>query len=254
MLVCLLILVGFVDGKILLYQGVIFELIYGGQLQDVGIFGVVLEGKVWVDYELLKVRFEDGIEVELCKLILCISQFGYGLMYLQMMFFVCVVLLMIGFGLFEVIFEEVILVNVDLDDCNGDGICGCVNQVWDVVWQCIVFGCFGWKVGQLDILQQNVYVFVNDMGLISSLLFYDDCSVVQVECCWVFDGGELEVSDNIFVQVLFYSCNLVVLVWCKVDDLQVLVGKCLFVQVNCVVCYVFVFIIGFDVSELELVN
>ena len=59
MLVRLSIPAGPADGKTLLHQGVIPEPTYGGQLQDVGIPGVAPEGKVRMDYEPLKVRFED---------------------------------------------------------------------------------------------------------------------------------------------------------------------------------------------------
>ena len=97
---------------------------YGGQLQDVGIPGVAPEGKVRVDYEPLKVRFEDGTEVELRKPILRISQLGYGPMHPQTMFSARVAPPMIGLGLLEAIPEEAILANADPDDRNGDGIRG----------------------------------------------------------------------------------------------------------------------------------
>ncbi len=48
-------------------QGVVPEPVYGGQLQDMAIPGVVPEGKVRVEYEPVPVRFKDGTEVELRK-------------------------------------------------------------------------------------------------------------------------------------------------------------------------------------------
>lgn len=207
---------------------------YGGQLQDVGIPGVAPEGKVRVDYEPLKVRFEDGTEVELRKPILRISQLGYGPMHPQTMFSARVAPPMIGLGLLEAIPEEAILANADPDDRNGDGIRGRANQVWDAARQRTALGRFGWKAGQPDIPQQNAHAFANDMGLTSSLLPHDDCSAAQVECRRAPDGGEPEVSDNIFAQVLFYSRNLAVPARRKVDDPQVLAGKRLFAQANCV--------------------
>ena len=68
------------------------------------------------------------------------------------------------------------------------------------------------------------------------------------------DGGEPEVSDNIFAQVLFYSRNLAVPARRKVDDPQVLAGKRLFAQANCVACHVPAFTTGSDASEPELAN
>lgn len=182
MLVRLSIPAGPADGKTLLHQGVIPEPTYGGQLQDVGIPGVAPEGKVRVDYEPLKVRFEDGTEVELRKPILRISQLGYGPMHPQTMFSARVAPPMIGLGLLEAIPEEAILANADPDDRNGDGIRGRANQVWDAARQRTALGRFGWKAGQPDIPQQNAHAFANDMGLTSSLLPHDDCSAAQVEC------------------------------------------------------------------------
>ncbi|MBF3202233.1 thiol oxidoreductase, partial [Pseudomonas aeruginosa] len=136
------------DGKTLLHQGVIPEPTYGGQLQDVGIPGVAPEGKVRMDYEPMKVRFEDGTEVELRKPILRISQLGYGPMHPQTMFSARVAPPMIGLGLLEAIPEEAILANADPDDRNGDGIRGRANQVWDAARQRTALGRFGWKAGQ----------------------------------------------------------------------------------------------------------
>ncbi|MBF3182260.1 c-type cytochrome, partial [Pseudomonas aeruginosa] len=75
-----------------------------------------------------------------------------------------------------------------------------------------------------------------------------------VECRRAPDGGEPEVSDNIFAQVLFYSRNLAVPARRKVDDPQVLAGKRLFAQANCVACHVPAFTTGSDASEPELAN
>lgn len=54
---------------------------------------------------------------------------------------------MIGFGLLEVILVVDILVNVDLNDVDGDGILGWVNVVWLVEYDMFMLGCFGFKVG-----------------------------------------------------------------------------------------------------------
>lgn len=170
-------------------------------------------------------------------------------MHPQTMFSARVAPPMIGLGLLEAIPEEAILANADPDDRNGDGIRGRANQVWDAARQRTALGRFGWKAGQPDIPQQNAHAFANDMGLTSSLLPHDDCSAAQVECRRAPDGGEPEVSDNIFAQVLFYSRNLAVPARRKVDDPQVLAGKRLFAQANCVACHVPAFTTGSDASE-----
>lgn len=234
--------------------GVLAEPTYGGQLQDMANPGVAPEGKVRVSYSSERVTFADGLEVELRKPTLEISQLGYGALHPESQFSVRIAPPMIGLGLLEAIPEAAILANADPDDLNGDGISGRANQVWDHAQQRTALGRFGWKAGQPTLNQQNADAFANDMGLTSSLITHDNCTAVQTDCLQAPHGGEPEVSDNILATVLFYTRNLAVPARRNVDAPEVIAGKNLFHQAGCQSCHTPQFTTAADAAEPELAN
>lgn len=254
MLVRLSIPAGAGDAATVQRLGVVPEPVYGGQLQDSAIPGVVPEARVRVDYEPQPVTFADGTEVELRKPILRLTRFGYGPMHPDTLFSARVAPPMIGLGLLEAIPEVAILANADPKDLNGDGIRGRANQVWDDAAQKTVLGRFGWKAGQPSVPQQNAHAFASDMGLTSDRLPHDDCTETQTACREAINGGNPEVSRNIFEPILFYTRNLAVPARRKVDDPQVLAGKALFHDAGCAACHIPKFTTDADAAEPELGN
>ena len=240
--------------EVLRQRGIAPEPTYGGQLQDMAIPGVAPEGKVRLDYRTHTERFADGHEVELRTPLLKISQLGYGPLHPETLFSVRVAPPMIGLGLLEAIPEAALLAHADPDDRNGDGISGRPNRVFDQATGETVMGRFGWKAGQPSLNQQNADAFFNDMGLSTRLFNGTSCTERQQECRALPNGGELEVSDNILAQVLFYSRNLGVPARRNVDDPQVLAGKGLFHQAGCQRCHVPAFTTAADAAEPELAN
>ncbi|WP_397380023.1 di-heme oxidoredictase family protein [Pseudomonas sp.] len=234
--------------------GVLAEPTYGGQLQDMANPGVAPEGKVRVSYSSERVTFADGLEVELRKPTLEITQLGYGALHPETQFSVRIAPPMIGLGLLEAIPEAAILANADPDDLNGDGISGRANQVWDHAQQRTTLGRFGWKAGQPTLNQQNTDAFANDMGLTSTLIAHDNCTTVQTDCLQAPHGGEPEVSDNILATVLFYTRNLAVPARRDVDAPEVIAGKNLFHQAGCQSCHTPQFTTAADAAEAELAN
>ena len=223
--------------KVIERMGIVPEPVYGGQLQDMAIPGVVPEGKVRVEYTPVTVTFKDGTAVELRKPRLDITQLGYGPMHPDTLFSARIAPPMIGLGLLEAIPEEAILANADPDDRNGDGIRGRANRVWDDAKGETVLGRFGWKAGQPNLNQQNVHALSGDMGLTTTLRPFDDCTAAQTACKEAPNGnganGEQEVSDNILRLILYYTRNLAVPARKDVDSPQVLAGKNLFFQAGC---------------------
>lgn len=242
------------EAELLKRLGVIPEPVYGGQLQDAAIPGLVPEAKVRVDYDSVPVTFKDGSVVALRKPTLRLSQLGYGPMRADTQFSARVAPPMIGLGLLEAIPEQAILANEDPQDRNGDGIRGRANRVWDEAAGQTVLGRFGWKAGQPNIPQQNAHAFANDMGLTSDRLPQDDCSEAQRACRSAIDGGHPEVSQHIFDQVLFYSRNLAVPARRNVDAANVLAGKALFQQAGCAGCHTATFTTAATAAEPELAN
>ena len=244
--------------KVIEQLGVVPEPVYGGQLQDMSVPGVVPEGKVRVDYTPVPVRFEDGTEIELRKPSLQISQLGYGPMHPDTRFSARVAPPMIGLGLLEAIPEAAILANAQAQAKENRGISGQPNWVWDDVQQKAVLGRFGWKAGQPNLNQQNVHAFSGDMGLTTSLGPIDDCTDAQTACRQAPNGngpdGEPEVSDNILRLVLFYSRNLAVPARRDVSAPEVLAGKSLFFQAGCQSCHTPKYTTAATAAEPELAN
>ncbi len=244
--------------KIIEQLGVVPEPVYGGQLQDMAIPGVLPEGKVRVDYTPVPVRFKDGTEIELRKPSLNITQLGYGPMHPDTRFSARVAPPMIGLGLLEAIPDEAILANAEAQAKEKNGIAGRPNQVWDDAQQKTVLGRFGWKAGQPNLNQQNVHAFSGDMGLTTSLRPMDDCTDAQTACKQAPSGngpeGEPEVSDNILRLVLFYSRNLAVPARRDVSAPEVLAGKTLFFQAGCQSCHTPKYTTAANAAEPELAN
>lgn len=244
--------------KVIEQLGVVPEPVYGGQLQDMSVPGVIPEGKVRVEYTQVPVRFKDGTVVELRKPNLQITQLGYGPMHPDTRFSARVAPPMIGLGLLEAIPDEALLANAKAQARENNGIAGRPNQVWDDVQQKTVLGRFGWKAGQPNLNQQNVHAFSGDMGLTTSLRPFDDCTQAQVDCQRAPSGngpeGEPEVSDNILRLVLFYSRNLAVPARREVNSPQVLAGKNLFFQAGCQSCHTPKYTTAANAAEPELAN
>ena len=243
--------------KVIEQLGIVPEPVYGGQLQDMAVPGVVPEGKVRVDYTPVNVTFKDGTVVELRKPSLQITQLGYGAMHPDTRFSARVAPPMIGLGLLEAISDADILQNASKRP-DKNGVLGRPNWVWDDARQKTVLGRFGWKAGQPNLNQQNVHAFSGDMGLTTSLRPFDDCTDAQVACKQAPNGngenGEQEVSDNILRLVLFYTRNLAVPARRDVNEQQVLAGKNLFFQAGCQSCHTPTFTTAANAAEPELAN
>ena len=239
---------------LLAQAGVVPEPVYGGQLQDMAIPGVAPEGRVRVAYDTRTEHFADGFAVELRQPRLQIDQLGYGALHQDTLFSARIAPPMIGLGLLEAIAEDAILANADPDDRNGDGISGRPNYVRDQATGEQVLGRFGWKAGQPSLAQQNADAFLNDMGLSTPLLRGDNCSAAQDACRTMPNGGDPEISENIFNQVLFYTRNLAVPARRSVDDARVLAGKRLFHEVGCAACHTPSHVTRADAAEPELAN
>lgn len=235
-------------------HGVRPDPVYGAQLQDMAVPGVQPEARVRMDYSYSSVRFADGFEVELRQPLLQLDQPGYGPFAADLLVSPRVAPPMIGLGLLEAIPEAAILAQADPDDRDGDGISGHPNIVRDQATGEDVLGRFGWKAGQPSLAQQNADAFLNDMGLTTSLLRVHPCTDAQTACGQAPHGGDPEVSDNIFNQVLFYTRNLAVPMRRDVDAPQVLAGKRLFHEAGCAACHSPRFVTRADAAEPELAN
>lgn len=222
---------------------VIPDPVYGGQLQDFAIPGLLPEGRMVIEYRTSDVTLDDGTVVTLRKPTYAIHDLGFGPLSEDVMLSPRVATPMIGLGLLEAIDESDILALADHDDTDSDGISGRINVVWSKALGEPAMGRFGWKAGEPDLNQQNSHAFTGDVGLATpvSPFSWGDCTVAQTDCVQAPHGDDedgLEATAEIMEMILFYTRNLAVPARRDVDDPAVLEGKQLFYEAGCIGCHV----------------
>ena len=217
---------------------------YGGQLQDRSIQGFNAEGKLKIDYTEEKVKLADGETVSLRAPHYALTDLGYGPISPDVMISPRVAPPMIGLGLLEAVPEEQILALAQSEAAKNDGISGKPNQVWSREHDKVMLGRFGWKAGIPTIAQQAAEAFNGDIGISSTMIpaGSGDCTEKQPDCLKAPSGNSpnyqnVEVGDELFKLVTFYSQNLAVPARRKPDDPEVLKGKQVFYRIGCASCH-----------------
>lgn len=143
-----------------------------------------------------------------------------------------------GLGFLSALTDEQILANADPDDLDGDGISGVPNYVnppdyfipqWynqEINGQFI--GRFGKKGAAIDLLQQTVTAYNQDMGIASTFEPKDPFSELTVDP---------EVSDQTVRNVVFYLKTLKAPIQRSPEDQEIIQGKSLFSQIKCGACH-----------------
>ena len=218
---------------------------YGEQLQNFSVQGVPAEGEMTIAYREQPVALAGGETASLRAPTYGITRLHYGPLHRDVMLSPRVTPPIIGMGLLEAIPAEDILAGADPDDADGDGISGRPNRVWSDEHQRPMLGRFGWKAGQPTVAQQAASAFRGDIG-ISTPLYpspHGDCTAAQQACRNAPHGGAsdpdygAEATARMFDLLLFYSRNLAVPARRNLDDPQVLRGKRLFHESNCIGCH-----------------
>lgn len=206
---------------------------FGNQFQDQAIVGYLAEGKVDVSYEPETFTYPDGTEVVLRRPVYTTdASLAEGVSLNPR-----IAPQMIGLGLVEAIADEDLARNADPDDEDGDGISGRLGMAGAEI------GRFGWKAMAPTLVVQAANAFSNDMGLSTRvhLAAWGDCTEAQNTCRNAIHGnpdGGPEIADNLLELVAFYSAHLAVPARRDVDDPEVLRGKALFYEAQCISCHV----------------
>ena len=218
---------------------------YGEQLQNFSVRGVPAEGEMTIAYRERRVALADGETASLRVPAYGVTGLRYGPLHPRAMLSPRVTPPIIGMGLLEAVPEEDILAGADPDDADGDGISGRPNRVWSDEHRKPMLGRFGWKAGQPTVAQQAAGAFRGDIG-ISTPLYPDphgDCTEAQRACRNAPHGGAsdprhgAEATAKMFDFLVFYSRNLAVPARRNLDHAQVLRGKRLFYESNCIGCH-----------------
>lgn len=210
--------------------------VYGEQLQDNAILGPTIKGQIGITYQTFTETLEDGTVVELKKPVYTINNLGYGSLGSDVMISPRIGNQIIGLGLLEAVPDATILSFADEFDSNGDGISGRPNYVYDIESNSSRMGRFGWKANQPSIKQQVAAAFSGDMG-ITSYLFPDEQCPPGVDCESIPNGGTPEITNINFDRVVLYAKALAVPIRRNHSEQDVLNGKKLFNDMQCVSCH-----------------
>lgn len=210
---------------------------YGVNLNPFSIGDIPAEGTVLIHQREVSGTFADGEPYTLLAPEYEFRELAYGPIAEGTGFSPRVAPSVFGAGLLEAIPEDQILERADPDDSNGDGISGKPNRVWDHLRKRMAVGRFGWKANQPDIAHQTAAAFSSEMGMSTRLRPGQICTPVQTQCLAAPDGGEPEISDEIFENIVRYQRTLGVPARRNLQDPQVQQGARLFSSAGCAACH-----------------
>jgi CxxC motif-containing protein (DUF1111 family) len=160
-----------------------------------------------------------------------------------------------GLGYLAAILDAVILELADPNDSDGDGISGVPNYIQapnyfiplpsHIPSNGKYIGRFGKKAGAIDLLQQIVSAYKQDMGVTSDFDTQDIFNV-QVGLNTGDAVEDPEVSAAIVNNVVFYIRTLKAPPRRDANDIDVIAGENLFNQINCSNCHVTTLVTGYS--------
>jgi len=212
--------------------------VYGGQLQDRAIHGVVPEARFSIEHDEVHGTFADGTIYELRAPRYVIDEPGFGVLDGALTVGPRVAPQLIGLGLLEAVPAQDLIARADPDDADGDGVSGRAHMVHDVRRGELALGRFGWKATQPTVEQQSAAAFVNDMGLTNPLFPDEALTATQIAKVAFVSGGSPEVDERKLGRVAFYCQTLAVPAQRTPDDPEVARGEELFEHMGCVKCHV----------------
>ncbi|MEM0900051.1 MAG: di-heme oxidoredictase family protein [Pseudomonadota bacterium] len=231
--------------------------VYGHQLQDRAVPGLVKEGKIDISYEEISVSLADGTIVNLRKPTYSVVGKGYGKLGQTTTVSPRVAPAIPGLGLIEAIHEADILALADPTDRDGNGISGRPALARGENGE-ITLGRFGWKAEHPTLDTQNAAAFANDIGISTDILpaHRGDCTEAQLDCMAKPTGvqyafGESEAPGPILDLVTFYTGNIAVPARRDVGGSDVLRGKELFYTSGCASCHTPKFVTSRDAENPE---
>ncbi|WP_020531087.1 di-heme oxidoredictase family protein [Flexithrix dorotheae] len=144
-----------------------------------------------------------------------------------------------GLGFLAALTDQQILENVDSLDEDGDGISGVPNYVTPPSYfeqksihepiSDKIIGRFGKKAAAIDLLQQTVGAYNQDMGITSTFEPIDPYSQLSTDP---------EVSDQTIRDVVFYLRTLKAPIPRSEENTVVLQGKSIFTEIQCASCHI----------------
>lgn len=211
--------------------------IYGDQLQNFGVKGVVPEeGRFDVAWQEHAVTLEDGETIRLRRPVLTIHDLGYGPLGQGAMTALRMAPPLVGIGLLEAIPESTILAFAAREPVAG--IRGKANWVWDEAQGRMALGRFGLKANHGSVREQVAIAFLNDLGLSTPVYPEQNCPPISQVCKDQMVAGKPEITAQRLAATQLYVSTLAVPARRDIDDPKVKRGEALFAQAHCSVCHV----------------
>ncbi|CAA9197765.1 di-heme oxidoredictase family protein [Flavobacterium sp. NPDC079362] len=143
-----------------------------------------------------------------------------------------------GLGFLQYVSDADLIQMTDPDDSNGDGISGTVNWITipsysipasnAITQNSKYIGRYGKKASAFDLLHQTVNAYNQDMGIASVFNPIDHYSNLEIDP---------EISTSKVNDVIFYLSTLKAPIQRNQNDADVIRGKNIFTQINCVACH-----------------
>ena len=223
---------------------------FGGQLQDVSVFGKQREVQMNITYADMPVTYPDGSIVVLRKpKYECLNP--YTALPAGYLISPRLAPPVFGLGLLENIPESTILSFADENDKDGDGISGKPNYVYDAYTHQTELGRFGLKANTPTILTQAAGAYNQDMG-VTNYVFPQESSYGQSQSDNL--GDDPELADTLLNAVQFYIKTLAVPARRNVTDVDIKRGEYVFNQINCSGCHKPTVQTGVDVTLPSISN
>ncbi len=196
---------------------------YGLQLQPRAIAGVTSEGTVQVSSEIVEI---DG--AELTRTVVAVTP----ALPAEVQTSLRISPALAGLGLLEAVPDEALAAWADEHDENGDGITGRLALLPNGE-----VGRFGWKALHHAIADQAAGALLEDMGLTTPLHPAGPCVEGQDACLAAMNGGEPEVPQSVFDDLVFFTRLLGVPARVDAGTPEVLEGKQAFYDAECQRCH-----------------
>jgi CxxC motif-containing protein (DUF1111 family) len=136
---------------------------------------------------------------------------------------------LVGLGLLEAVAEETIVNLSDPNDINNDGISGRINALNDPETGEIRLGRFGYKASKARLRHHIASALNTDMGVTTTIYPTIDFKNTT---------ASLEINDSELDLMYRYVALLALMPQRDFNDSDVIQGKELFTQANCVACHV----------------
>jgi len=209
---------------------------FGGQVQNMALFGVQAEATVTISYAEQIFTYPDGSTASLRVPTYTLSD-PYIPLPAGYLLSPRMAPATVGMGLLENVPESTILGFQAANAASAGPIKGHANYVYNPYTQKTELGRFGLKANTSCLLVQVATAFQQDMGITS---YVQPLKSVHGQSQWwdITDTTGTDIADTILNAVTFYVRSLAVPARRNVTDPQVQRGEQLFTQLQCANCHI----------------